>query len=172
MTVDFGLARGIDAQSFGQPGQRTFRLRIVGAAFESASLWMEKEHLQALSLSLQQVLSEFKHEPAPQAADVGEFPDAADHDFRVGRIGIGLSPSDRTVILQVGEPEEGQDYKLRFRLTLDHCASLVVQLNGIIAAGRPRCPLCGLPIDPTGHTCSRSNGHSREPIPDADSGGS
>ncbi len=171
MTIDFGLARGIDAQSFGQPGQRTFRLRVVGAAFESASLWMEKEHLQALSLSLQQVLSELKHEAAPQPADVGEFPDTADHDFRVGRIGIGLSPSDRTVILQVGEPGEGEDYKLRFRLTLDHCASLVVQLIGIIAAGRPRCPLCGLPIDPTGHTCSRSNGHSREPIPDAGSGG-
>jgi uncharacterized repeat protein (TIGR03847 family) len=171
MTVDFGVARGIDAQSFGQPGQRTFRLRIVGAAFESAFLWMEKEHLQALSFSLQQVLSEFKHEPAPQAADVGEFPDAADHDFRIGRIGIGLSPSDRMVILQVGELGEEQDYKLRFRLTLDHCASLLAQLNGIIVAGRPRCQLCGRPMDPSGHMCSRSNGHSSEPIPDADSGG-
>src|SRR5450756_1602585 len=52
MTIEFGVARGIDAQSFGQPGQRTFRLRILGASAESASLWLEKEQMQALSLCL------------------------------------------------------------------------------------------------------------------------
>ena len=56
MTIELGLARGIDAQSFGQPGQRTFRLRIVGAEAESASLWIEKEQMQALSIALKQML--------------------------------------------------------------------------------------------------------------------
>ncbi|HAI99827.1 MAG TPA: DUF3090 domain-containing protein, partial [Dehalococcoidia bacterium] len=28
------------------------------------------------------------------------------------------------------------------------------------AAGRPRCFLCGLPINPDGHVCPRANGHT------------
>ena len=29
----------------------------------------------------------------------------------------------------------------------------------LIAAGRPPCPFCGLPLDPEGHVCPRQNGH-------------
>lgn len=170
MTVDLGLVRAIQAQSFGEPGQRTFRLRLIGAASQSASLWMEKEHLQALILALRQVLSELKYGEEPRAADITPFPEAAEHDFRVGRIGIGLDPSDRTVLLQVDELGKEQDRELRFRLTLDQCTLLAAELEAVVAAGRPVCPLCGRPIDPTGHTCVRSNGHSEEPIPDANSG--
>lgn len=169
VNVDLGVARGVDAQSFGQPGQRTFRLRVLGSASESASLWVEKEHLRALSLALRQLLPQLGYEQQPQAADVGEFPDVAEHDFRVGRMGIGFNPSQGTVVLQVDELEREEDFTLRVQLTLPHCASLVVQAEAITAAGRPICPLCGLPMDPSGHTCSRSNGHSKQPISDTDS---
>ncbi len=62
MTIDLGAAQDIDAQSYGQPGQRTFRLRIIGAAQDSASLWMEKEHLQALNIALTQLLAQLGRE--------------------------------------------------------------------------------------------------------------
>ena len=65
MTIEFGVARGIDAQAFGQPGQRTFRLRILGANAESASLWMEKEQMQALSIALKQMLSQLEYSDDP-----------------------------------------------------------------------------------------------------------
>lgn len=29
----------------------------------------------------------------------------------------------------------------------------------MVAAGRPPCPFCGLPLDPTGHICPRKNGY-------------
>ena len=29
----------------------------------------------------------------------------------------------------------------------------------VIRAGRPPCPLCGNPLDATGHICPRKNGH-------------
>jgi uncharacterized repeat protein (TIGR03847 family) len=32
----------------------------------------------------------------------------------------------------------------------------------VVRAGRPPCPLCGAPLDPTGHFCPRRNGHSTE----------
>lgn len=32
----------------------------------------------------------------------------------------------------------------------------------VVRAGRPPCPLCGAPLDPTGHFCARRNGHADE----------
>jgi uncharacterized repeat protein (TIGR03847 family) len=167
---DFGVAQRVDAQAFGQPGQRTFRLRVIGSAAESASLWMEKEQMQALSMALKQMLSQLEYDDTPPPADVGEFPVVADHDFRVGRMGMGFNPADRTVVLYTYEigVEDDDDPTLRVRLTQEQCASLGVQLDEIIAGGRPLCPLCGLAIDPEGHACVRSNGHSKQPIPEED----
>ena len=31
----------------------------------------------------------------------------------------------------------------------------------VIAAGRPSCPLCSMPLDATGHVCPRQNGYRR-----------
>lgn len=31
----------------------------------------------------------------------------------------------------------------------------------VVAAGRPACPLCNLPLDPQGHVCPRQNGYRR-----------
>jgi uncharacterized repeat protein (TIGR03847 family) len=172
MTSDFGLARGIDAQTFGQPGQRTFRLRIVGEDAQTASLWLEKEQMQALSLALKQMMSQLEYDQEPPPADAGEFPVVADNDFRVGRMGMGFNAPDRTVVLftyEVGV-EDDETPTLRVRLTQEACASLGVQLDDIIAGGRPICPLCGLAIDPEGHMCVRTNGHSKQPIPEEDDG--
>ncbi|HUR73309.1 MAG TPA: DUF3090 family protein [Sporichthya sp.] len=33
--------------------------------------------------------------------------------------------------------------------------------NSVVSAGRPACPFCGLPLDPAGHICPRSNGYRR-----------
>jgi uncharacterized repeat protein (TIGR03847 family) len=172
VTADFGLARGIDSQVFGQPGQRTFRLRIVGAQSETASVWLEKEQMQALSLALKQMLGQLEYVAEPPLADVGEFPVAADHDVRVGRMGMGFNAPDRTVILYLYEAglEDDDDPTVRVALTQEQCASLLAQLDEVIASGRPICPLCGSPIDADGHMCVRSNGHSKQPIPDEDEG--
>jgi uncharacterized repeat protein (TIGR03847 family) len=171
VTVDFNVARAIDAQAFGQPGERTFRVRIVGDEAQTASLWMEKEQMQALSLALKQMLSQLEYDAEPPAADAGEFPVVADHDFRIGRMGMGFNAPDRTVILYTYEigVEDEDDPTLRVRLTQEQCASLGVQLDAIIAGGRPLCPLCGMPVEPGGHACIRSNGHSKQPIPDEES---
>lgn len=173
MTFEFGIARGIDAQTFGQPGERTFRLRIVGEDAQTGSIWLEKEQLQALSLALKQMLAQLEYEQEPPAPDVGPFPASADHDFRAGRLGMGFHPPDRTVVLytyELGSPEEEEQPTLRVRLTQEQSASLTSTLDDIIAGGRPVCPLCGAPMDGAGHACIRSNGHSKQPIPDQESG--
>jgi uncharacterized repeat protein (TIGR03847 family) len=167
VTIDLGVARGVDAQSSGPPGQRTFRLRLIGSSMESASLWVEKEHLSALSLAFKQVLERVGYTGTPSQAELSGFPETPDHDFRVGGIGIGFNSSNGTLVLQVGELETEEDPTLRVQLTLDDCAALVEQMDAIIAAGRPTCLLCGLAVDPSGHACVRSNGDREDPIPDS-----
>ena len=172
MTLDFGVARGIDAQTFGQPGERTFRLRLVGAGAENASLWLEKEQVQALSLAFKQMLAQLEYNAEPPPPDVGDFPIVAEHDFRVGRMGMGFHADDRTVALFMYEigVDDDDEPTVRARLTQEHCAALMAQLDEIIAGGRPVCPLCGVSIPLAGHTCIRANGHSKQPIPDEDAG--
>ncbi len=171
MTIDLGVARAVDAQAFGEAGQRTFRLRLIGAGAESASLWVEKEHLRALSLAFRQVLTRLGCTGTPSTTEAIGFPEAPDHDFRVGSIGIGFDSSSGKVVLQLGELETEEDSTLRVQLTLDDCASLMEQMDAIIAAGRPICRLCGLPIEPSGHVCVRSKGDRQQPIPDSGGGG-
>src|SRR2546428_10286802 len=103
MTVDFGLARAVDAQTFGEPGERTFRLRLLGADEQSASLWMEKQHLQALDLAFTQMLAQLDYGGEPAALDLAEFPPDAQHDLKVGRLALGFDPSEKTVVLYVYE---------------------------------------------------------------------
>ena len=78
MTIDLGAARSIEAESFGQPGQRTFRLRVM-SGHEAASLWLEKEHLIRLTLAIRQLLEQTAErdetEEAPPPA-AGAFRDA------------------------------------------------------------------------------------------------
>jgi uncharacterized repeat protein (TIGR03847 family) len=172
MTVDLGIARAVDAQTFGAPGQRTFQLRIIGSSSVSASLWLEKQHLQALNLAFAQVLAQLDYGDRPGPPDLSDFPVAAEHDFKVGRLGLGFDPSDRTIVLDAFEltAEEEADAIVRVRMTPEQCAWLVGQLSEIIAKGRPLCPLCGASMDPEGHTCIRSNGHLKQPIPDEQAG--
>jgi hypothetical protein len=86
-------------------------------------------------------------------------------------LGWGFNAPDGSVILfrYVGGVVDEETPTLRVRLSQEACASLGVQLDDIIAGGRPICPLCGLAMDPEGHMCVRTNGHSKQPIPEEDS---
>lgn len=172
MTIDLGLARAIDAEEFGEPGQRTFRLRVIGAASHTASLWLEKEQVQALSLALTQMLAQLG-EDEQAAASLNDFPELPEHDFHVGRMAIGFDPADQTIVLQtygLGTDDEDDEPTLRVRLSQGLSAALNARLREIITHGRPVCGLCGASIDAAGHTCIRANGHFKQVIPDPDSG--
>ncbi len=168
--IDFGVAQGVEARSVGEPGQRTFHLRILGEAGQSASLKLEKEHLVGLRSGLREILAKIRYEGEPEVRGALQFPPTADYEFPVGRLGIGFSTEDGTVVVQAAELEEVEGEReamaIGVRLTPRQSASLATQLEEIIAGGRPICPLCWTPMDPEGHVCVKSNGHSQQPIPD------
>lgn len=168
MTADLGTARQIDARAHGEPGGRTFQLRVLAGDGQSASLWMEKQQLQALSLALTQLLAQLDQQAQP-GREVQGFPEPPDHDFRVGRMAIGFDTATNTVVLHVfreGRDDEEDEPDVLVRVAEKDCASLNTTLQEIISAGRPTCPLCGASMDAGGHVCIRTNGHSKQPIPD------
>jgi len=48
---------------------------------------------------------------------------------------------------------------VRVRLTPLSARAFTERSLRMVAAGRPPCPFCGLPLDPTGHICPRKNGY-------------
>jgi uncharacterized repeat protein (TIGR03847 family) len=48
---------------------------------------------------------------------------------------------------------------LRVRITPGAARAFAQRAAKIVQAGRPPCPLCGLPLDTEGHVCPRQNGH-------------
>src|SRR5260370_111542 len=53
---------------------------------------------------------------------------------------------------------------LRVRITPAMARAFAQRALQIVAAGRPPCPLCGLPLDAQGHVCPRQNGHRPGPV--------
>lgn len=176
----FGAASRLQAQSIGDPGQRTFRLLIESSEGGAAVLWLEKEQLQALGLALEQLLAEVQGRlasasPPPNQSPPETFPAHANVEFRVGRLALGQDESEletgpRYIVLaydaEGASGEEEQDepsHPATFacRATREQLRALSRSISDVVAAGRPRCPLCGEPLTTAGqpHGCVRSNGY-------------
>jgi uncharacterized repeat protein (TIGR03847 family) len=82
--------------------------------------------------------------------DYDEFEDVGDDDPTLveGEEGEAL-----------GDPEEG--YLARLYCTAAQARAMATRGAAAVERGRPPCPLCGGPLDPSGHLCPRLNGHAR-----------
>ena len=167
--ADLGPVRRIEARATGRPGQREFRLWVVGARQEFARLKLEKEHLLGLRMAIDRVLSGAAAPAAPSDLPLDDFPAVPGYDFVVGRLGVGFSEANGLMVLEASEiapEEEKSPFTLRFAFDRFQAANLEREIDEILATGRPPCRLCRQPVDPAGHVCIRSNGHSQEPVPE------
>jgi uncharacterized repeat protein (TIGR03847 family) len=125
--------------------------------------------------------------PAPLAPDAGDLRGDPVPLFRAVAIGIGFDASRQLVVLElherpiaededdeavdepeeilpgaeVEEEEEGEGYLARLYFTAAQARAMATRGSAAVERGRPPCPLCGGPLDPTGHICPRLNGHGR-----------
>jgi uncharacterized repeat protein (TIGR03847 family) len=149
----------LTAGAIGPPGQRVFYLQARHAG-QVVSLRLEKSQVAALVAYLAGMLADM-----PSPGDVPstgmDLIEPVVAEWVVASLGVTYDEdADRVVILAeelVGEGEEGA--RARITATREQVAALSVRGAEAVAAGRPPCPLCGLPLDPEGHTCPRLNGH-------------
>ena len=128
--------------------------------------------------------------PVPLTPDAGELRGDPVPLFRAVAIGIGFDPSRQLVVLELHEqplpdddddengdegdddepddeapPEAGEEaaegYLARLYLTAAQARAMATRGSAAVEKGRPPCPLCGGPLDPSGHICPRLNGHAR-----------
>jgi uncharacterized repeat protein (TIGR03847 family) len=163
---DFDVVRRIESDAVGQPGSRRFRL-IVENDSETAFLWLEKEQLQALGLAVDQLLTPVKPLWSREEAPAGrrrssEGTGRASVEVQVARLGLGFDEATKLFILIAHDPETNAEDPPTFqcRCTRAQLSQLSESIAGVTSAGRPRCPVCGSPLDGSPHFCPGSNGHS------------
>ena len=169
------------AGTVGQPGDRSFYLQATGGG-RTVSVALEKVQVQVLAERLGELLEEVRRRgvgevpvvAARELEDTAPLDAPVEEEFRVSTMGLAWDGEDARVVVEALAPtddeeaeveplsdsEEGPD-TLRVRITAEAAQAFITRAQRVVAAGRPPCPLCSLPLDPEGHICPRSNGYKR-----------
>lgn len=177
------------AGTVGPPGERTFYLQARGGG-RLVSVVLEKVQVSLLAEKLEELLAEAHQRfalelPAPSAAPPDNEPldTPVEEEFRVGTLGLAFDVEDNSVIIEAIAADETGEFdtetdddteddaetpaisddldRLRVRLTPAAVRDFIDRARRVVAAGRPPCPLCGQPLDTSGHLCPRHNGYHR-----------
>jgi uncharacterized repeat protein (TIGR03847 family) len=160
----------ISVAAIGEPGHRRFFLLASGQG-RTLTLACEKSQIQALVARLHQMMETQGIETeAPAGADPGLQP--GEPEWQVGEMGLGYHEGRQMFVLVASQGAQaeaagseaageaaGEDApSVRFWLSHRQAADFSRQAEQVMSAGRPLCPRCGLPMDPSGHPCPVSNG--------------
>lgn len=174
----FERPRRFVAGTVGTPGERTFYLQAADGV-RVVSVALEKQQVAVLADRLEQLLDEVVTRtgtalPAAES-DTEALEQPVDEEFRVGAMGLAWDGDAGLVVIEAQAPvedvevaqetlledvEDGPD-ALRVLIEPRRARAFVDRARKVISAGRPPCPLCGLPLEPTGHVCPRQNGYHR-----------
>jgi uncharacterized repeat protein (TIGR03847 family) len=161
--------------------------QVVSVALEKAQVAILAERLATLLLALRQGGVDI--EDGPDSAEP-RLAEPVVEQFRVGTLTLGWDSDRERVVIEARElteddvaedlddpeAEEGEEVEDEpgfvasdledgpdlVRVQLDPNAALEFATGAlaVVQAGRPPCPYCGEPLDPTGHFCARRNGHA------------
>jgi uncharacterized repeat protein (TIGR03847 family) len=167
------------AGTVGQPGDRTFYLQASDDG-RTVSVALEKTQVQVLADRMTELLDEVAGRVSaaiPPEADVDDLDPLTapvDEEFRVAAMGLAWDGTAEAVVVEavaatdepidedaiLSDSDEGPD-ALRVTITPTAARAFIARARRVVAAGRPPCPLCSLPLDPAGHVCPRQNGYRR-----------
>lgn len=170
------------AGTVGEPGDRTFYLqasedvRTISVTIEKQQVVVLAERLGSL---LEEVASRFGADVPTDVPDdhldVDPLTVPVEEEFRVGTMGLGWDADSSAVVIELlaitegevdetvvlDDTEEGPD-AVRVFLTPVAARAFAERADRVVNAGRKPCPLCGEPLDATGHICPRQNGYRRD----------
>jgi uncharacterized repeat protein (TIGR03847 family) len=180
----FDLPDRFATGTIGEPGNRAFFLqardgrRVVSVGLEKAQVAVLAERLGRLLVELDK--RGIVADPAtPIEPDERPLDEPLNEAFRATTLTLGWDVDAEQILIEARAPgeedeeveeeaegiveledddEDGPDL-LRVRLSADAARTFVERAFRVIRSGRPPCPLCGNPLDATGHICPRKNGH-------------
>ncbi|HSL97034.1 MAG TPA: DUF3090 family protein [Candidatus Deferrimicrobiaceae bacterium] len=161
----------------GEPGQRTFFLqardggRVVSVSLEKTQVAVLAERLGRLLVELDRV-GVSPDPPTPTEPDDGPLDEPLNEAFRATTLTLGWDGEAEQVLIEARAPTDGDEEAaieiddadedgpdlLRVRLSAAAARAFVERAFRVIRAGRPPCPMCGQPLEATGHICPRRNG--------------
>jgi len=169
---DFDTPDRFVAGVVGEPGARAFYLQArQGGAL--VSIGLEKTQVAALAGRMSELLDTLE-------GLSGELTTAAVRDdqpleeptvelFRVGAMALAWDATAAQIVIEaqpLGEDAElsevpdpaapGPDL-FRVRVEPARARDFIRRAAVLVAAGRPACPFCGQPLEPTGHFCPKTN---------------
>jgi uncharacterized repeat protein (TIGR03847 family) len=165
----------------GPPGQRVFFLQ-ASSGRRLVSVSCEKEQVRILADRVDDVLDEFAESSQAGPEDNEPLATPIEDEFRVATLSLAWDPTRSVVVIEAfdaGLPEAGDDddeatevpeeflasmasrTSVRVVLSPGQARGFVRRAQALVTAGRPPCPFCGGPLDPTGHVCPRANGYKR-----------
>jgi uncharacterized repeat protein (TIGR03847 family) len=176
----FDLPDRFATGTVGEPGNRAFFLQARDGG-RVVSVGLEKTQVAVLADRLGKLLVELDRRgivedpPTPIEPDETPLDEPLNEAFRATTLTLGWDGDTERIliearaqgdddeeegesIVEVEDDDDGPDM-LRVRLTAEAARSFVERAFRVIRAGRPPCPLCGNPLDATGHICPRKNGH-------------
>jgi uncharacterized repeat protein (TIGR03847 family) len=164
-SYDLGPVERITAGAVGEPGDRTFFVQARAGA-QQVTILTEKDQVRALAEALGQLLTTLPDGDegrAPADAEL-ELASPLEPAWRAGEMSVEYDDdSDRiAIVLTEMQEEDAPDIagRARFEATRAQVRAMVQHALAVVAAGRPRCQLCGFPMEAGGmHMCPAMNGH-------------
>lgn len=174
---DFTEPESVVPGAFGMPGNRTFFIQATDAG-RTVSFKLEKQQVAALCDYLGGILADLPAVHPGAFIAPNEASEPHDLEWVVGGLAVAYEEAeDRLVIVAEELIELDEDLaedldfddpdillsigldpaSARFSLTRAQVAAFIAVGADIVRAGRPVCPLCGKPMNPSGHACPRLN---------------
>jgi uncharacterized repeat protein (TIGR03847 family) len=147
----------------GEPGARTFLFQAQDEK-ERVTLLIEKVQAEGIAELLGQLLVRLGDGPATDWDRAAmDLRPPFEPRWRVGSIAVGVDARTERFALELGEavPEETDGREARIGMDRDQARRLAAHAADVVGQGRPRCRLCGRPIDTDGHVCPATNGHGK-----------
>ncbi len=142
----------------GPVGERLFLLQCRQGP-TLLTLKIEKQQVAVVADLLARIVKD-QERPGHLPDDLG-LEEPTEPAWAVGTIGVSFDDVDDRVILVIEElvAEDETGAIARLSVSREQAASFAIQATSLVESGRPPCPLCGSPLDPSGHECPRTNGH-------------
>jgi uncharacterized repeat protein (TIGR03847 family) len=187
---DFPAPEVFTAGTVGPLGQRTFYIQARQADV-LLTLKAEKEQVSALAEYLAELLEKLGA-PTSGVAPSPELAEPIVPAWAVRSLAVGYDGEQKRIVIvaeelrerpegegdaeeEEGPEEEGEEEaadaaegrdpdaaSARFALDRTQAAAFVQRARALVQAGRPSCPICGRPMNPTGHICPRRNGAAHD----------